>query len=367
MSKKINISNNKVGLERRQEMLGEITQNGTYLPKPIDYSDIDKATLDFINNDIDLEISGEEVPVYFMSIQKWTEFTRTWGDSDEFKDVKMPFITIVRDPDIQPGTNQDGLFNIAGFPTFTYHKVPTFNNGREGFDLYKIPQPTTSDLSYNVRFFSNRMSELNKIHNKVQRTFNSLQFYIKVHGHPMPITLESISDESRIDNIESRRYYSINFKMLVSGYILNEDDFEITPMHDRAILFFEGENNGMTKPKLKKKIEKGTGQIDYSILFKKNSASSVKLKITEDSKFIDITSKHNLDDNTQFMLNGEYVSLPFNVKRNDELIINVTKLNDGIATIELVGGLPVDAALNNITEGQEFSTTDSITLKTIIK
>jgi len=340
-SRKITITNQTEGLERRQELLGGITQGGTYLPKPIDYSDIDRATVDFIEGDIELSIDGEKVPVYFLSIQKWTEFTKTWGKSDEFKDLKMPFITIVRDPDIQPGNNQDGLFDVAGFPTFFYHKVPTFNNGREGFDIYKIPQPTSSDLTYHVRFFTNRMQELNKIQNKIQRTFKSRQFYVNVLGHPMPIILENVGDASKIDDIESRRYYGLDFEMVVNGYILNEDDFEVTPMVDRALLLIEGNSVPTIKPKIKKSIKKleNVTKINFDILFKYKSENFATIKLDEPITFNMVSGEHNLST-YDILVNGEAKpELPFSVVRGDVMKINISRVGDSISSITLTGDL----------------------------
>lgn len=330
-SRKIDVTNNKVGLERREDNLRDIQKDGTYLPKPIDFYDIDKATLDFINDDVDLEISGEEVSVFMLSIQKWSEFTRTWGDSDEFKDVKMPFITIVREPDIQVGKNQDGLFNVAGNPTFTYHKIPTLINGREGYDLYKIPQPTAVDLSYNVRFFTNRMTELNKIHNKIQRTFNAHQFYVNVLGHSMPIILESVSDESRIDDIESRRYYAINFKMVVNGYIINEEDFSITPIIDRTMVFFEDESNNGVKPRVKK----NDGDID--ITFKNKSNDYVEIEFMAPLEIQSILNSHNILGQ-KFILNGveqEENVFPINISRGDILKTVIKRETNGVANLTI--------------------------------
>ena len=57
-----------------------------------------------------------KVPVIFLSIQRWAEFAKTWQFSDENKNIKMPFITIVRKPDAQVGTNYAGdhlIFQVS--------------------------------------------------------------------------------------------------------------------------------------------------------------------------------------------------------------------------------------------------------------
>src|SRR5690554_375996 len=99
----INIVNNKIGPARRQEILDEITDKGTYLPKGVLEEDMDETFVEFIEKDerINFTIDGERVPVIFLTIQRWTEFSKTWQFSDKYKNIELPFITIVRKPDIQ--------------------------------------------------------------------------------------------------------------------------------------------------------------------------------------------------------------------------------------------------------------------------
>jgi hypothetical protein len=191
--KNLNINPDKIGNERREELFEDISNNGTYLPKGVLHEDMDKSFVEFIESGLDLTLGGEKVPVIFLTIQRWAEFAKTWQYSDEYKNIKIPFITIVRKPEAQVGTNQAGYFNIPGKPTFTYMKVPTWDGNRKGMDIYKIPQPVPIDLVYEVRLFCNRMRDLNKLNGKIIQTFSPLEYYIKVNGHPMPLLLECLT------------------------------------------------------------------------------------------------------------------------------------------------------------------------------
>ena len=242
--KKINFIQQNVGVERRQEILDDITNEGTYLPKGVGYEDIDETFVEFVNKDLSVVIDGEKIPVIFLTIQRWSEFSRTWQFSDKYKNIKMPFVTIVRQPNPQVGTNQAGLYNIPGRNTYTFIKVPTFKNGRRGVDLYKIPQPVAVDFLYEVRIFCNRMRDLNKLNFKVQQIFQSRQFYISPNGHPMPVTLESIGDESNIDDFENRRFYVQPYEMKVAAYIQDEESFEVVPLPNRSIVTMEVDDTG---------------------------------------------------------------------------------------------------------------------------
>jgi len=235
----IRLTSPNVGVQRRQDLLDNIADDGTFLPRGVHYQDMDETFINFVNKELRIEIDGEEVPVLFLTLQRYSEFTKTWKFTDEYKNIKIPFVTIVRKPDPQVGTNQAGLYNVPGRPTFTYYKVPTNDGARVGVDLYKIPQPTSVDITYEVRMFTNKMSDLNLLNEKVQKKFQSRQAYIWPKGHPMPVTLESIGDESNIDDFENRRFYVQPFEMLLAGYILDEEDFEIMPTINRAMVMSE--------------------------------------------------------------------------------------------------------------------------------
>ena len=140
----INVNIGKIGPERRKELLDGIADKGTFLPKGVLEEDMDQSVVEFIGSDKGLSITadGKKVPVIFLTIQRWTEFSKTWQHSDKYKNIELPFITVVRKPDIQQGQNQAGLWNIPGNRTYTYYKVPTNDGIRHGVDLYKVPQPT---------------------------------------------------------------------------------------------------------------------------------------------------------------------------------------------------------------------------------
>ena len=205
--KYLSITPHKQGLAQRQSILDDIANQGTYLPKGILHEDMDGEMINYVNNDIDISLAGEKVPVIFLSIQRWAEFTKTWQYSDINKNIKLPFITIVRKPDPQVGTNYAGSFNVPGRPTFTYMKIPTWDGNIKGYDIYKIPQPISVDITYEVRLFCNRMRDLNKMNRKILTSFSAGEKYIRVNGHPIPLMLDSIGDESVITNLDERKYY----------------------------------------------------------------------------------------------------------------------------------------------------------------
>ncbi len=253
--KNIKLYPETTGYERRQELLDNIAYKNTFLPKTISYEDIDSELIKFIKDELNFTINGEKVPVIFLTIQKWAQFSKTWQFLDEFKDLKLPFITIVRRPDVKKGTNQNDYWNIPGKRLYTYIKVPRWDGVKKGIDIYKIPQPVCIDITYEIRFFSTRMRELNNFNTEIQKIFASRQHYIFPQEHPMPLYLENISDESQISNIEERMFYVQLFELELKGYILDENEFEVIPAIDRVLLLTE-----IDEPKDKK----------YDLLIEKN-------------------------------------------------------------------------------------------------
>lgn len=327
----INVNVGEVGPEKRQEILDKISDRSTYLPKGVLEEDMDQTFIEFIDSDerMNLSIDGDKVPVIFLSIQKWSEFTKTWKFTDKYKNIEMPFITVVRKPDIQQGTNQAGLWNIPINRTYTYMKVPTWDGIRDGIDLYKIPQPTSVDMTYEVRFFTNKMKDLNSFNRIIQRAFQSKQCYINVNGHPMPLHLENIGDESNIDDFQNRRFYVQMFEIKLLGYILDEQDYEVVPTINRTMITTELNERVI----LNKAISNHTLDANVAVwnfLFKASSGTEFSftslydLTLSELTEIVDI-NRIVIKVNGIGVFDGTVLITPLVIKQNDEITIKVYK------------------------------------------
>ena len=333
--KNININPDKTGNDKRKELFDDITDKGTYLPKGVLHEDMDKSFVDFIESEIGLSLAGEKVPVIFLTIQRWAEFAKTWQYSDEYKNIKIPFITVVRKPDAQVGTNQAGYFNIPGKPTFTYMKVPTWDGNRKGMDIYKIPQPVPIDLVYEVRLFCNRMRDLNKMNMKFIQTFSPQQHYIKVNGHPMPLMMDSIGDESVINNLDERKYYVQMFNIKMMGYLLDEEDFEVNPAISRAVTLVEViDNVKRSQYEIQESEEDKTTEISVII---ESGLDNITLPIDTDTRFTE-----DLNGNVNsviYEVNGTPKTIPFSVDTGDSLRIIVTKTDISKSSKVIIKGV----------------------------
>lgn len=339
----IKIKDGKIGPEKRQELLDGIANQGTFLPRGVHGEDMDESVIDFFKNDkrVSLTIDGKKIPVIFLTIQRWIEFTKNWEFTDSYKNIEMPFITIVRKPDIQQGQNQAGLWNIPGNRTYTYIKVPTWDGIREGVDLYKVPQPTSVDLSYEVRLFTNKMKDLNRFNEKIQLSFQSRQCYINVNGHPMPLHLESIGDESNIDDFENRRFYVQMFELKLLGYIVNEEDFEVIPTLNRAMVAMEVDETKLGTDVMFDSVKKGN-VATYNFVFKPKSDTQFTFTAQYNVVFTELTNISNITRiviiiNNSTVFDGDMLTSPLVFNANDIIKIKIYKNLMATGSFKLIG------------------------------
>lgn len=227
--------------ERRQELLDRITKSDTYLPDSILHDDLDGGMLDFVKQNFVVVSDGEKIPIIpkIMTIQRWGEFTNNWNFSDDDGNVKLPFITLIRKPDVQPGTNPSVQRTIPDRSTFYYASVPTWNGTQMGADIYKMPQPVAIDITYEVTIVCTKFRDLNKLNKIILQKFSSRQSYTTVKGHYIPIVLDTIDDNTPMETLDGRRFYIQNYKFILLGILIDSDEFEVKPALSRMFLMNE--------------------------------------------------------------------------------------------------------------------------------
>lgn len=250
--KSLNLDPSRVLYARRQQLVEYINKDGTYLPKSVLHSDLDRGMLDFVKNDLRLVTAGKLVPMIdiIITTQNWTQFTETWNFVDQDFNVKPPFITVVRNPDVKYGTNPALQYTIPNRKEFFYASVPTWNGNQEGMDIYKIPQPVPVDMTFNVRIVCNRMRELNEFNKIILQKFSSRQAYTFIKGQYVPIIMNSVTDES-ISDLDKRKYYVQNYDFTMLGYLIDENEFEVKPAISRVVTMMEVSDG----PRVGKKIK----------------------------------------------------------------------------------------------------------------
>jgi len=225
---------------RRHELLQYINEDGTYLPQSVLHADLDGGMLEFVKDELKTTVSGKDINVIdkIITNQRWSQFTETWNFKDQDFNVSLPFITVVRQPEVKYGTNPSTQYTIPVRKQFYYATVPTWNGNQKGYDVYTIPQPVPVDINYSIKIICNRMRELNTFNKNVLQTFSSRQAYTFIKGQYVPIIMNNITDESVID-IDRRNYYIQSYDFTMLGYLIDEEEFEVKPAISRVIQMFE--------------------------------------------------------------------------------------------------------------------------------
>lgn len=237
----LKVYDEKKNLDRRQELLDKITNADTYLPDSVLHDDLDMGMLEFVKENLKIVSDDNIVPIIpkILTVQRWGEISNNWTFSDDDGNMKVPFIGVVRRPDVQPGTNPSLIRTIPDRMEFHYATVQTWNGTQKGADVYKMPQPVPIDIGFDVTIVCQKFRDLNQFNKIVLQKFASRQAYTTVKGHYVPIILETITDTSPIDSLEARRYYVQTYKFLMLGFIIDPNEFEVKPAISRLFLLNE--------------------------------------------------------------------------------------------------------------------------------
>ena len=163
------------------------------------------------------------------------------------------------------------------------------------------------------------MKDLNKFNRIIQRGFQSRQCYINVNGHPMPLHLEAIGDESNVDDFENRRFYVQLFEIKLLGYILDEEDFEVVPTINRMMVTTE-----ISEGKI------NLGDVNFTFDFKPKSEP--QFSFTNQYKVM-FTQLNNINGISRIVIlvnnvgvfDGLVMTTPLTFNANDVITIKITK------------------------------------------
>lgn len=326
IKKNIPLTSSKTLLPRREELVNKINKDGTYLPKSLLHADLDRGFLDFVKDELKLTVEGRVVPTIdiIITTQNWSQFTETWDIQNLDNNVELPFITTVRIPEVKYGTNPSLLYTIPNRRQYFYAQVPTWDGNRHGMDIYKIPQPVPVDITYQVKIVCNRMRELNKFNKIVIEKFSSRQAYQVIKGHYIPIVMNNITDESVMD-IEKRKYYIQSYEFTMLGFLIDEDEFEVSPAVNRILQVVEVDNR-TTKRRVRIN-DNPSGFVENLIFVVGNDTLSQLFSYTTN---ISVGSTENVNTFDVFINNDFYGSdvNEIQINTNDVLKIIIEKDDD---------------------------------------
>jgi hypothetical protein len=218
----------KYGFDRIEQLMRDTDTNTNFLPRTIEFQNIDQAINDYVENgELKLIIEGENVPTFYLENERWGEFSKTWKFMDGDKNVPTPYITVRRTKK-ENGTRLGTQWRIPQGKAFMYLDVPILDEGQIIMLRFKIPEPTNIDFTYEVSLFTKYRVDVNAFDETMFPNFASRQGYIFPKGHPMPVHLESVDEANTVENIDGDRFYVSKYVLKVLGYIQKEEEFEIT-------------------------------------------------------------------------------------------------------------------------------------------
>jgi len=308
---------------RREELVDKINYKGTFLPKSLLHEDLDRGFLDFIKNDVRTVVDGKVISVIdiLVTTQNWSQFIETWDIQNLDNNIEPPFITTIRIPEVKFGSNPSILYTIPNRRLYFYAQVPTWDGQRNGVDIYKIPQPVPVDITFQVKIVANRMRELNEFNKVILEKFSSRQSYATINGHYIPIIHNGTTDESVFD-VEKRKYYIQSYEFILLGFLIDENQFEVSPAITRELTMFETDLKVKRRNKSNDSIETSS---DYLIEF--NVGVDDKVMVIDFVADFILEKKVNVDSFDVF-INDDYYGSDLDklqLNTNDILRIEVIK------------------------------------------
>jgi len=169
------------------------------------------------------------------------------------------------------------------------------------------------------------MRELNEFNKIVMQTFTSKQAYTQIKGHFIPITLDSVADESAKD-LEKRKYYIVSYTFIMKGLLIDEAEFKVSPAITRQVSLFEVDTR--TKSGRVKIQPPRPDNFDLNLLFTTNNTQLTEVfRYTVDLK---VTESDNIDTYNVF-INSNFVGsdlTTIQINDGDTLLLSVTKLDN---------------------------------------
>lgn len=354
----LNLRERTFGYERRKNLTKEVVQDATPLPMPLEYEDIDKEFIRWVDEDLKMNFDGVNLPTYtFLSNQRFSEYLQSWQNVDENKNLVLNFKSITRENNPKSGTIVGDTKNIPGSPDFLIKRVSAVGKaGNRYFIEYRTKQPIPIDFLYTVSVFTNKYELLNKFNQLVNSKFQAIDCYIRPNGHFIPMKLDDISDESEY-SIDNRRFYSQSYAITVMGYIMPKEGFRTVEVPYLTFDIFDGSEKKKTYAEIEELPCKEDDDLPYgyeSVLLTVNIPScSNKGKFVIDCDFKATGIK---------LTNVKYFKLFVNdtrIELSDDYDF-LEKLNEFIKTFELKKGDEVKMtgiSKNNVVEDSKIEIT----------
>lgn len=217
--------------KRIGENLAKQFENHNFLPEKIGLEDLGLGLKKFLlSQNFSLENSlgiKKQVPIIYTQQEKFAERKMNWANmvNENGEEISRPFISFSR-TNVKKGTAPQ-KYTIPNKRKFTFVKVPKFDGTLKGFDVYRVPQPVYVDVSYEVRFVSHYMEDVDRFYEMMmERAYSDGQGYLNVNGYYMASKIDEPSEENMVDDVTSERVFNVVFPVIVMGKLIDPTKFE---------------------------------------------------------------------------------------------------------------------------------------------
>lgn len=310
----------KSNLVQQEQLKKTVGDNYTFTPSGVHIEDMDLAVKEWGSNNFNFLDKTKKY--FFADIQRFSQFMKTWENTDTVDTETLPFILINRFSVPEYGSLFNGSFNLPNKATYTLIKNEELINGKKHVIYYEIPQPTNIDLNYEITIYANHRRDINKFNEEIIQNFKAGQLYVNVLGHNMPLKLNQNSDNSHLET-ENRKYLSHTYNIQLKGFILNEEDFVIKDSINGVLLDLDTCTVKNTC-EIKKYLNHSCEQ---TIEFNFNRKSNRNISYTIENN-INIISTNN--DNIDLYVNNTIVTLPYSANKGDILSFIIPNYNKNI-------------------------------------
>jgi hypothetical protein len=305
--------NQKSTLIQQTELEKTVGDNYTLTPVGVHIEDLDLAIKKWCKENF--TFLPEEKKYFFAEIQRFSQFMKTWENTDATDTEVLPFIVTNRFTVPEYGTLFKGSFNIPNKATYTLFKEVRQINGKNKTFYYEIPQPTNIDLNYDITMYANHRRDINEFNEAIIQMFKESQFYVDVKGHNMLLKLNQNTDNSKLD-VEERKYLSHTYNFTLKGFILNEKDIVVKDSIENVLIdtnVCEVKNTCVVKMLGGQKCEK---TLEFLI-----NKKAPRITTYVFDKPYTLQSKNY--DTIDLKINDIVVDLPYNVKATDTLSVEL--------------------------------------------
>ena len=215
-------------IQQRLSYVKEILKDSTFLPKTVEYRDIDETFVKWVEEELKMVFEENEIPTFALfSNQRYSEYMQMWEGMDNNNNLKMNFKVITRENNPQDGNIYTGSSLIPTDTKYLMNRIEALNDqGKMCAIEYRMAQPIDIDITYKITLVTNKYELLNKFNMLVHDKFSCLHAYIFPNDHPMPMKLKNISDESDY-TVDDRQYFAQTYTITLMAYIIREEDFDI--------------------------------------------------------------------------------------------------------------------------------------------